>query len=68
MDLRLAGRVVLVSAASRGLGYAVARAAAAEGARVAIASRDASAVAAAADRIRSVHYLRCIELPAYRRF
>ncbi len=41
----------MVAGASRGLGYAVARALAAEGTQVSIASRDAAAIAAAADRI-----------------
>ncbi len=41
MDLGLKGRVAIVSAASRGLGYAVARELAAEGARVVICARGA---------------------------
>lgn len=51
VDLRLAGRVVLISGASRGLGRACALAFAAEGARLALAARgeaDLRATAAAA--------------------
>jgi 3-oxoacyl-[acyl-carrier protein] reductase len=51
MDLGLAGKVALVAGASRGLGYAVARAMASEGAQVSIASRDETAVREAASRI-----------------
>jgi 3-oxoacyl-[acyl-carrier protein] reductase len=52
MDLRLNGKRCAVAAASSGLGYAVARALAAEGARVAICSRDGGRIEAAAARIR----------------
>lgn len=51
MDLGLKGKIVMVGGASRGLGYAVARALAGEGAVVSIASRDATAIRAAADAI-----------------
>jgi 3-oxoacyl-[acyl-carrier protein] reductase len=51
MDLGLKGRVALVAGASRGLGFAVAQALAAEGARVSIASRDQGAIDHAAKRI-----------------
>ena len=51
MDLQLKGRVALVAGASKGLGFAVARALAAEGARVSISSRDEKAIADAAARI-----------------
>ena len=51
MDLGLKGKVALVAGASKGLGYAVARALAAEGARVSISSRDEVAIRGAASRI-----------------
>jgi 3-oxoacyl-[acyl-carrier protein] reductase len=52
MDLRVSGKVFMVGGASKGLGYAVARALAGEGAAVAIASRDETAVRRAGDAIR----------------
>jgi 3-oxoacyl-[acyl-carrier protein] reductase len=52
VDLGLKGKVAMVAGASRGLGYAIARELAAEGALVSLASRDAAAVAAAARRIQ----------------
>jgi 3-oxoacyl-[acyl-carrier protein] reductase len=52
VDLGLSGVPVAVAAASRGLGFAVARELAAEGARVAICSRDRRAASAAAASIR----------------
>jgi 3-oxoacyl-[acyl-carrier protein] reductase len=51
MDLGLTGQVALVAAASRGLGKAVARAFAAEGAYVAICGRDRDLLKAAAAEI-----------------
>jgi 3-oxoacyl-[acyl-carrier protein] reductase len=51
MNLYLKGKVALVAGASKGLGYAVARALAQEGATVSISSRDESAITAAASRI-----------------
>jgi len=51
MDLGLRGKVALVAAASRGLGFAVAEEFAREGARVAICSREESDVRAAEQRI-----------------
>ena len=51
MDLHLKGKVAMVAGASRGLGYAVARALADEGARVSIASRDEAAIGAAGRQI-----------------
>ena len=44
MDLKLSGKVAMVSGASKGLGLAVAHALAREGARVSIASRDQESV------------------------
>lgn len=51
MDLGLKGKVALVTASSQGLGYGVARALAAEGARVSMCSRDEAAITAAAEKI-----------------
>lgn len=51
MDLGLTGRVALVTGASKGLGFGVARALAAEGARVAISSRSLDRTRAAAATI-----------------
>lgn len=52
MDLGLKGKIAMVGGASKGLGFAVARALAGEGAQVCIASRDAGAIHRAADAIR----------------
>jgi 3-oxoacyl-[acyl-carrier protein] reductase len=51
MKLGLEKKVAMVGGASKGLGFAVARALAGEGALVALASRDQAAVTAAADTI-----------------
>jgi 3-oxoacyl-[acyl-carrier protein] reductase len=51
MDLGLDGKVALVTGGSRGIGFAIAAGLAAEGARVAVASRDAERVRAAAERV-----------------
>jgi 3-oxoacyl-[acyl-carrier protein] reductase len=51
MDLHLSGKIALVAGASKGLGFAVARALAADGAVVSISSRDEKAIADAAARI-----------------
>lgn len=53
MDLGIAGRRALVTGGSRGIGLAVARALLAEGVAVAIAGRDATALASAAVELRS---------------
>ena len=53
MDLGLKGKIAMVGGASKGLGFAVARALAGEGAHVCIASRDAAAIQRAADTIRA---------------
>src|SRR5262245_56747820 len=52
MDLGLKNKIAMVGGASKGLGYAVARALAGEGAVLSIASRDEAAVTRAADTIR----------------
>lgn len=64
MDLGLGGKRALVAAASSGLGFAVARTLAAEGAVVAICSRDEERISHAAERIARetrarVHYRAC---------
>ena len=51
MEFGLKGKVAMVAGASRGLGFAVAQALAAEGAYVSIASRDEAAICAAAKRL-----------------
>jgi 3-oxoacyl-[acyl-carrier protein] reductase len=53
VDLGLTGKVAMVGGASRGLGFAVAQALAREGARVSLASRQASAARDAAQRLAS---------------
>ena len=55
MDLGIRDRVAIVAASSRGLGKAVAAALAAEGARVAMCSRNAAAVETAASYIAARH-------------
>jgi len=50
MDLKLAGRVVIVTGASKGIGYACAEAFAAEGAKVALVSRSQANLDAALAR------------------
>ncbi len=52
MDLNLKDKVIMVAAASKGMGYATALACAREGAIVSMASRDGDAIEAAAARIR----------------
>jgi len=47
----LKGKVALVAAASKGLGFGVARAMAVEGAKVSICSRDVASVEAAAKKL-----------------
>jgi len=52
MDLNLAGRTVLVTGGSKGIGFACAAAFAAEGARVAISSRSLDTLAAASKALK----------------
>ena len=54
MDLGLEGRAALVTGASQGIGFAIARALAAEGAQVAVSSRSQDKVEAAAAEIGAV--------------
>ena len=51
IDLQLAGRSVIVTGASRGIGLAIAEAFAAEGAHLTICARGEDALRAAADRL-----------------
>jgi 3-oxoacyl-[acyl-carrier protein] reductase len=53
MDLGLRGRRALITGGSRGIGFAVAEAIAAEGAAVGLVARDAAGLAAAAERLES---------------
>lgn len=55
MDLGIRNRVAVVTAASRGMGRAIANALAAEGCNLAICSRDAAAISATAQAIRDAH-------------
>ncbi len=64
MDLGLTGKVAMVAGASRGLGYAVARALAAEGARVSIGSREADKIAVAGGRIAAETQAEVLAMPA----
>ena len=57
MDLGLHGRVALVTGASKGLGFAIAQALAAEGVKVAITSRDEERVQAAAKTIDATGFV-----------
>jgi 3-oxoacyl-[acyl-carrier protein] reductase len=53
MDLGLKGKIAMVAGASRGLGFAVARALASEGAIVSMSSREAGGIETAAAKIHS---------------
>ena len=63
MELGLEGKGVIVTGASRGIGHAIARGFAREGARVSICARGEAALAAAASRIEAdggrVHHAAC---------
>ena len=64
MDLGLKNKIAMVGGASKGLGFAVARALAAEGARVSIASRDAEAIKRAANTIEQETGSQALAVPA----
>ncbi|HEX9022250.1 MAG TPA: SDR family oxidoreductase, partial [Geobacteraceae bacterium] len=55
MDLMLDKRMALVTGSTKGIGFAVARALAGEGAWVIVTGRSEASVAEAVDAIRSVH-------------
>lgn len=63
MDLHLQGKVALVAGASKGLGYAVARALAAEGAHVSMSSRNEAAIRDAGVRIERETGAKVLALP-----
>lgn len=63
MDLGLAGKVAMVSGASRGLGLSVARALAAEGARVSMLSRDKTSLCAAAKQLEQETHAEVLAIP-----
>jgi 3-oxoacyl-[acyl-carrier protein] reductase len=64
MDLGLKNKIAMVGGGSKGLGFAVARALAAEGAKVSIASRDAEAIKRAADTIEQETGSQALAVPA----
>jgi 3-oxoacyl-[acyl-carrier protein] reductase len=64
MDLGLTNKVAMVGGASKGLGFAVARALAAEGAHVSIASRDEDGIERAAAAINAAGGGRALAVPA----
>src|SRR5215469_7904553 len=53
MDLKLAGKIVLVTGSSRGIGLATAQAFATEGCRLVLSARSAAQLAAAASKLRA---------------
>jgi len=63
VDLGLKGKVAMVAGASRGLGYAVARALAAEGAAVSIGSRDEKQITDAGCRIATETQIDVLAVP-----
>ena len=62
MQTGLKDRVAIVAAASQGLGYAVAAGFAAEGAKLAICSRDNERIRSAADKLREQHHADVLSL------
>jgi len=63
MDLKLHGRVVLITGASRGLGYAAARVIGQEGAKLAINSRNVGSLEEAAQVLREETRTEVLALP-----
>jgi len=59
MNLQLEDKVIMVAAASQGIGYGIAEAAAREGARLSIASRSAEKIARAAAALREQYQVDC---------
>ena len=53
MDLKLEGKVAMVAASSKGLGYGIAQALAQEGASLSIGSRTKKDIEAAAEKLRN---------------
>ena len=68
MDLGLKGKVAMVAGASRGLGYAVARALAAEGVKVSMSSRNEFAITDAGKRIAAETYTETLDRGGRRAF
>ncbi len=54
MNLELEGKVAIVTGASRGMGFAIAKRLAEEGAHVALCARDASALEKVADELAGI--------------
>jgi len=64
MNLGLTNKVAMVAGASRGLGFAVARGLAREGAKISMSSRNPEAVGAAAQQIRTETGAEVLAMPA----